>query len=207
VSEAYSLGSPGLNSDSSALVVLRQSGYVRLNPSLQLCLQNASRTLPISETSQKSIGQKFPELMSSLADSHAKMSASQEGLNDSTRTGLWSCYRDAIRTLRPRIVIAENVPGLLAPIQPGECAPISVVLGELSALGYDAEWTIVSARDVGAPHRRDRVFIVAYPLHNRDREQCTESTREARRIREIQDADVAHSNNRRYIHRQPKINT
>src|SRR3990167_2288897 len=53
-------------------------------------------------------------------------------------------------------VLLENVPGLL--FQGGE-----EVLSDLAGLGYDAEWTVLSAAQFGAPHLRRRVFIVAYP--------------------------------------------
>jgi DNA (cytosine-5)-methyltransferase 1 len=73
---------------------------------------------------------------------------------------LWGEYERAIRLLRPRYVVAENVPGLLTS-ERGEY--FARVLGSLAALRYDAEWTVLSAADVGAPHLRERVWIVAYP--------------------------------------------
>lgn len=77
------------------------------------------------------------------------------GIADGTRSGLWSCYADAVRVIRPRGVLVENVSALLA-------RGIDRVLGDLAACGYDAEWDCVPAASVGAPHLRDRVFIVAY---------------------------------------------
>ena len=74
---------------------------------------------------------------------------------DGARSGLWGEYVRAIRDLRPRLVIVENVPGLLT-------LGMGRVLGDLAALGYDAEWQVLSAADVGAPHRRERVWIVAH---------------------------------------------
>ncbi len=69
---------------------------------------------------------------------------------------LWPYVRDAISHLRPRFAILENVRGHLS------LGGLSV-LSDLTALGYNAEWRIVSAASVGANHRRDRVIIVAYP--------------------------------------------
>lgn len=68
---------------------------------------------------------------------------------------LWRWVREAISELRPRYAILENVRGHLSlgGVQ---------VLGELAEIGYDAEWRVVSAAGVGAPHRRDRIIIVAY---------------------------------------------
>ena len=69
---------------------------------------------------------------------------------------LWPWVRQAISELRPNYVILENVRGHIT-------LGLSTVLGEMAGLGYDAEWNIISASSVGAPHRRDRVIIVAYP--------------------------------------------
>lgn len=72
------------------------------------------------------------------------------------RSGLWKEYHRLIRELRPRFVIVENVAALLA-------RGLDVVLGDLADLGYDAEWTSIRASDIGAPHARDRIWIIAYP--------------------------------------------
>jgi site-specific DNA-cytosine methylase len=71
---------------------------------------------------------------------------------------LWPEFAAAIRVLQPHFVLVENVPGLLA----GH-GGMGNVLGDLADLGYDAEWCVISAADVGAPHLRRRVWIVAYP--------------------------------------------
>ncbi len=69
---------------------------------------------------------------------------------------LWPQVERCIRLLQPRGVLLENVPGLLT-------AGFSDVIGGLAACGYDAEWDCIPAAAVGAPHRRDRIFVVAYP--------------------------------------------
>ena len=75
------------------------------------------------------------------------------------RSGLWTEYARIIGELRPRYAIVENVAALLG-------RGLDTVLGDLAALGYDAEWYCIPASAVGAPHRRDRVWIVAYPSDN-----------------------------------------
>jgi DNA (cytosine-5)-methyltransferase 1 len=80
---------------------------------------------------------------------------------DGERSGLWAEYVRLIGTLRPRFVLIENVPGLLAN------ESMRRVLGDLSALGYDAEWQSLRASDFGLHHRRERVFIVAYSAGKR----------------------------------------
>ena len=71
------------------------------------------------------------------------------------RSGLWSEFKRAVRVVRPRYVLVENVPGLLG-------RGMGAVLGDLASLGYDVEWESIPAAAVGAPHLRWRVFVVAY---------------------------------------------
>lgn len=73
------------------------------------------------------------------------------------RSGLWHEFHRLIGEIRPRYAIIENVSALRS-------RGLEVVLGGLAALGYDAEWHCISAAAVGAPHIRDRLWIVAYPV-------------------------------------------
>jgi len=75
------------------------------------------------------------------------------------RSSLWIEFARLIRELRPRVAIVENVSGLLN-------RGMGDVLGDLAALGYDAEWHCIPAAAVGAPHRRDRVWIIATDADN-----------------------------------------
>lgn len=79
------------------------------------------------------------------------------GLREGTRSGLWFEFARAIRALRPRYIMVENVPGLLGNHALGR------VLGDLAESGYDAEWAMLSACMFGAPHTRERVFLISYP--------------------------------------------
>lgn len=76
------------------------------------------------------------------------------------RSGLWSEYARLIGELRPRYVIVENVSALLG-------RGLDKVLGDLASIGFDAEWHCIPASAVGAPHRRDRIWIVAHPKGSR----------------------------------------
>lgn len=107
------------------------------------------------------------------------------GMRPGTRSGLWSDFVRAIRELKPKVVVIENVRGLLSGCaesasdgELGLCPrcvdpdggaghspnvrALGRVLGDLSALGFDAEWHGLPASDVGAPHGRFRVFVLAY---------------------------------------------
>jgi len=76
------------------------------------------------------------------------------------RSGLWWEFHRLIKELQPKWVIAENVSALRS-------RGLDQVLRSLSEIGYDAEWHCIPASAVGAPHRRDRIWIVAYPnLHD-----------------------------------------
>jgi site-specific DNA-cytosine methylase len=70
------------------------------------------------------------------------------------RSGLWVQFSRIVCLLRPRFVVVENVSALLI-------RGLGRVLGDLAACGYDAEWDCIPAAAVGAPHIRDRVFIVS----------------------------------------------
>lgn len=72
---------------------------------------------------------------------------------EGARSGLWFAMLNVIRRTRPRFVVAENVPALYS-------RGIDRVLMGLGEAGYAAEPFVVAAEDVGAPHRRERVFIV-----------------------------------------------
>lgn len=78
----------------------------------------------------------------------------RQGANDARH--LWPFIADAVGVLRPRLVVLENVAGHLS-------LGFDSVLADLARLGYDARWTVVRASDVGACHRRARLFIVAHP--------------------------------------------
>ena len=82
------------------------------------------------------------------------LAGQRKGTNDPRH--LWPWVRTAISELRPRFAILENVRGHLT------MGGLQVI-GELAEIGYDAEWRVVSAAGLGAPHRRERLIIVAYP--------------------------------------------
>ena len=92
------------------------------------------------------------------------------GLHGS-RSRLWFEFARLIGEIRPKWVVAENVPALRG-------RGLTRVLQDLDALGYDAEWHCIPASAVGAPHQRDRIWIVAYPngerLEGRNREVLSE---------------------------------
>lgn len=110
------------------------------------------------------------------------MAGARRGMTDGTRSNLWVEMREAIAVLRPRYVVWENVRGALSATAKSEAdsemehgqgllgdgsdrpdlRALGRVLGDLADLGFDAEWRGLRAADVGAPHGRFRVFVVAH---------------------------------------------
>lgn len=109
------------------------------------------------------------------------------GMTDGTRSNLWVNMREAIAKLDPEYVVWENVRGAYSAAATSEAdqemletaamfggtttstptlRALGRVLGDLADLGYDASWRGIRASDVGAPHGRFRVFVLAYkPEH------------------------------------------
>jgi DNA (cytosine-5)-methyltransferase 1 len=83
------------------------------------------------------------------------------------RSGLFYEVARIVREMGPRVVVLENVAALLT-------RGMGDVLGTLASLGYDAEWHCIPAAAVGAPHIRDRVFLLAYAIEQRrERRECS----------------------------------
>jgi len=81
------------------------------------------------------------------------LAGKQEGASDAR--ALWPYVADAVRTLRPRYVILENVAAIASAGELGRA------VGDLAALGYVGSWSCLRASDVGAAHGRSRIFILA----------------------------------------------
>ncbi len=112
-------------------------------------------------------------------------SGSMAGMVEGTRSNLWVAMREAVRRLRPMLVVWENVAGAASAraesrsddgagrgVEPGagsvgvvsgrpNLRAVGRVVGDLAALGYDAVWVCLPAAGVGAPHRRERFFVLA----------------------------------------------
>ena len=91
------------------------------------------------------------------------------------RSGLWKQMARIVGEVRPLIVFVENSPLLIR-------RGLAVVLGDLAEMGYDARWCCVSAADCGAPHIRDRVWILAHTVGSRCQGDRTERTSEGTKL-------------------------
>lgn len=107
------------------------------------------------------------------------LAGKRAGMATGTRSGLWESMAAAIETIRPRLVVWENVLGALSAraYSPVESEPGMLgtgangplvraagrVVGDLAAIGYDCRWAVVRASDAGAPHQRARFFLIGHP--------------------------------------------
>lgn len=107
------------------------------------------------------------------------LAGKRAGMATGTRSGLWESMAAAVETIRPRLVVWENVQGALSAraYSPVESEPGMLgtrtngpllraagrVVGDLAGLGYDCRWAVVRASDAGAPHQRARFFLIGYP--------------------------------------------
>ena len=107
------------------------------------------------------------------------LAGKRAGMAQGTRSGLWESMAAAVETIRPRLVVWENVLGAISaraysPVEsePGMLGNESTgplvraagrVVGDLASLGYSCAWRVVRASDAGAPHQRARFFLIGYP--------------------------------------------
>ena len=107
------------------------------------------------------------------------LAGKRAGMASGTRSGLWESMAAAVETIRPRLVVWENVLGALSAraYSPVESEPAMLgnestepalraagrVAGDLASLGYSTAWRVVRASDAGAPHQRARFFLIGYP--------------------------------------------
>ena len=107
------------------------------------------------------------------------LAGKRAGMASGTRSGLWESMAAAIETIRPRLVVWENVLGALSAraYSPVEQEPAMLgngatqpalraagrVAGALATIGYSSVWSVVRASDAGAPHQRARFFLIGYP--------------------------------------------
>jgi len=112
---------------------------------------------------------------------------------------LWPWVREAISELRPDYAILENVRGHLS-------LGGTTVIADLAALGYDAEWRIVSAASVGANHRRDRIIILAHPNDaGRKKQWVAKSDEEKFSATQYGGNRVANTDSGRFVHTRATI--
>ena len=113
----------------------------------------------------------------------------QAGIHQGTRSGLFYELMRVVRLVGPRYVVLENVAAITS-------NGMDAVLGELAEAGFDAEWACIPAADVGACHRRDRWWCVAYAkgeqCHDRGLAHSARPTRTAAQFGNGDGSDASH---------------
>ena len=144
--------------------------FVEINPYCQKVLTKNFKGVPIHDNIKtfKATEGQFDIITGGFPCQDISVAGQQKGIGEGTRSGLfYECIR-LLREIRPQFAIFENVRNLLS-IEEGRV--FQEVLFQIAKAGYDAEWSIVSARDVGGCHLRERVWILCYPsdskLHGR----------------------------------------
>ena len=96
---------------------------------------------------------------------------------DGERSGMWREMARIICEVRPRYAFIENSPMLTS-------RGLDRVLSDLASMGFDARWGVLGAADVGAPHQRDRIWVVAHAreLRNKHEEHKIQTRRYAAQL-------------------------
>lgn len=131
----------------------------------EILAQHAARDLPLLRDVRAVTAATVPRtdaIIGGFPCQDVSDAGQRRGLEHGERTGLWSELARCLDELQPSIGFFENVRGLLS-------RGFEHVLADLAALGFDASWCCVRASDVGAPHRRERVFILATTADGRER--------------------------------------
>ena len=139
--------------------------FVEINPYCQQVLSKNFKGVPIHEDIKTFTAPRgsFDLCTFGFPCQDISIGGQQRGIGEGTRSGLfYECIR-LLREIRPQFAIFENVRNLLS-IEEGRV--FQEVLFQIAQAGYDAEWSVVSARDVGGCHLRERVWIIAYPKHD-----------------------------------------
>jgi DNA (cytosine-5)-methyltransferase 1 len=133
-------------------------GFCEIDPYCQQVLANRWPKVPIFEDIKQLSADQFQDIdliTGGFPCQDISVAGQGRGL-EGERSGLWFEMLRLIGRIRPRYALIENVPMLIH-------RGLGRVLCDLTQVGYDAEWQVISAADVGAPHLRQRIWVVAYP--------------------------------------------
>ena len=139
--------------------------FIEIDPYCQSVLKKNFPNVPIHNdiTTFQSYQGEYDVLTAGFPCQDLSVAGSQRGIGEGTRSGLFYEVMRLVGEIRPKFLLLENVRNLLSH-QNGET--FQEILFQIAKHGYDAEWSIVSGRDLGACHERKRIWIIAYPKYD-----------------------------------------
>ena len=150
--------------------------FVEIDPYCQRVLHKNFPNVPIHHdiTEFNATKGQFDVITAGFPCQDLSIAGRQEGIGEGTRSGLFFEIIRLAGQIQPKFILFENVRNLISH-KDGET--FQQILKTLALTGFDVEWSIVSAKDVGACHKRDRVWFIAYPSSvNKDRTESTLQT-------------------------------
>ena len=191
-------------------------GYVEYDKYCQKILKQRATdgildTAPIFGDIKRFISEGYAECYKGMVDVISAgfpcqpFSVAGKGKAEADERNMWPSTRDCIGIIRPRYCLLENVPGLLTHKY------IQRIFGDLAEMGYNCKWGIIGADDIGAPHRRKRLWIVAHSQsrenHGRERGNVEKTSEKGGRINtspEFSGENVAHTQSMRIQGNRPE---
>ena len=136
--------------------------FVEIDPYCQSVLRKNFPNIPIHDDIKTFTGKpgQFQVITAGFPCQDLSVAGKQRGIGEGTRSGLFYEIIRLLGEIQPEFVLFENVRNLLS--HEGGTT-FQEVLFQIAKAGYDAEWSIISAKDMGACHLRQRLWILAYP--------------------------------------------
>tara|TARA_B100000941_G_scaffold92319_1_gene64108 strand:- start:2843 stop:3808 length:966 start_codon:yes stop_codon:yes gene_type:complete len=139
--------------------------FVEIDPYCQSVLRKNFSNIPIHDDIKTFTAKKgqFDVLTAGFPCQDLSVAGRQKGIGEGTRSGLFYEIIRLLGEIQPKFILFENVRNLLSH---EKGATFQEILFQIAKAGYDAEWSIISAKDLGACHKRERIWIIAYPFSN-----------------------------------------
>ena len=140
--------------------------FVEIDPYCQSVLCKNFPNTPIHDDIKTFTAKRgeFDVLTAGFPCQDLSVAGRQKGIGEGTRSGLFYEIIRLLGEIQPKFVLFENVRNLLSH---EKGVTFQEILFQIAKAGYDAEWSVVSAKDLGACHKRERLWIIAYPFSDR----------------------------------------
>ena len=137
--------------------------FVEIDPYCQSVIKKNFPNIPIHDDIKTFTAEKgqFDVLTAGFPCQDLSVAGRQAGIGEGTRSGLFYEIIRLLGEIQPKFVLFENVRNLLSH---EKGTTFQEILFQIAKAGYDAEWSIISAKDLGACHKRERIWIIAYPF-------------------------------------------